>query len=112
MKERAQWLYDNKEFETAHQSVASIGDTAPPSASDGDKLGHHFVAFIKGDDGHLWELEGSRKGPIDRGSLAVDEDVLSPAAVERGIGRVIKLEQDIGGGDLRFSATALAGGRE
>jgi len=107
-EERAQWLYDSKEFEHYHQSVASLGDTLPPSASDGDKLGQHFVAFVKGDDGHLYELEGSRKGPLDRGLLGKDEDVLSPRGIELGIGRVIAMEKESGGGDLRFSVTALA----
>jgi ubiquitin carboxyl-terminal hydrolase L3 len=108
MEERAQHLYDSEEFEHAHQSVASLGDTAPPSASEGDKLGQHFVAFVKGDDGHLWELEGGRKGPLDRGLLGEDEDVLSPRAIELGLGRIIKMEEESGGGDLRFSATALS----
>ena len=107
MEERAQHLYDSKEFEHKHQSVASLGDTAPPSASEGDKLGQHFVAFVKGDDGHLWELEGSRKGPLDRGMLGEDEDLLSPRAIELGLGKVIKMEVE-SGGDLRFSATALS----
>ena len=55
------------------------------------------------------ETDTPQKGPLDRGLLAEDEDVLSPAAIERGIGRVIKMEVESGGGDLRFSATALAG---
>jgi ubiquitin carboxyl-terminal hydrolase L3 len=64
MTERAQLLYSSKDFEDAHQSVAEMGDTAPPSAEEGDRLGQHFVAFVKGDDGRLWELEGSRKGVL------------------------------------------------
>lgn len=47
MEERAQMLYDNKAFEDAHQSVAGMGDTAPPTAAQGDRLGQHFVAFVK-----------------------------------------------------------------
>ena len=31
-------LYDNEEFETAHQSVAELGDTEAPSASEGDRF--------------------------------------------------------------------------
>lgn len=54
-------LYDNEDFATAHQSVAELGDTTAPSASDGDRLGQHFVAFVK-EGGRLWELEGSRVG--------------------------------------------------
>lgn len=110
MEERAQMLYDNKEFEDAHCSVAELGDTTAPDAEEGDRLGQHFVAFVKGDDGRLWELEGSRKGPICRGVLGEGEDVLSARGVELGIGRVINLEEESGGGDLRFSCIALAGG--
>jgi ubiquitin carboxyl-terminal hydrolase L3 len=109
MEERAKYLYDNKDFEVAHQSVAEMGDTIPPDAEGGNNSGH-FVAFIKGDDGRLWELEGSRKGPIDRGFLDDDEDVLSEKALSLGIGRIIQLEKASGGGNLRFSCTALAEG--
>jgi ubiquitin carboxyl-terminal hydrolase L3 len=106
MVERAQMLYNSKPFEDAHASVATLGDTLPPS--DDSAHGQHFVAFVKGKDGHLWELEGSRKGPIDRGEIAADEDMLSPRALELGLKRVIKVEQDAGGTDLRFSCIALA----
>ncbi|KAH7411497.1 hypothetical protein BKA64DRAFT_720217 [Cadophora sp. MPI-SDFR-AT-0126] len=109
---RAQMLYDNDAFLTAHQSVAELGDTVAPDAETGERLGQHFVAFVKGEgDGHLWELEGSRKGPIDRGYLG-EEGLLSERGVELGIGRVIEMERRSGGGDLRFSCIALAGGEE
>lgn len=109
MEERAKMLYDNQAFEEAHQSVAEMGDTAAPSAEDGDRLGQHFVAFVKGDDGRLWELEGSRKGPLLRGVLGESEDVLSERGLEMGLGRVIEMEKQSGGGDLRFSCIALTG---
>jgi ubiquitin carboxyl-terminal hydrolase L3 len=109
MEERAKYLYDNKEFEEAHQSVAELGDTVAPDAEGGNEAGH-FIAFIKGDDGKLWELEGSRKGPIERGLLEDDEDVLSEKALALGIGRIIELEKANGGGELRFSCIALAEG--
>ncbi|KUI57229.1 Ubiquitin carboxyl-terminal hydrolase isozyme L3 [Cytospora mali] len=108
ISERAQMLYDSEAFEAAHRSVANLGDTAAPAGQAGHHVGQHFVSFVKADDGHLWELEGSRKGPIDRGMLAEDEDVLSPRALDLGIKRVIKLVQDAGIDDLRFSCTALA----
>jgi ubiquitin carboxyl-terminal hydrolase L3 len=106
MEDRAKLLYDSKDFEDAHQSMAEVGDTIPPAMED-DKAGHHFVAFVK-ENGRLWELEGDRKGPLDRGALADDEDVLSPKAIEMGLGRVIELEEKSGGNDLRFSCIALA----
>lgn len=112
MADRAKMLYDSQPFEDAHQSVATMGDTVAPSNEEGDRLGQHFVAFVKADDGHLWELEGSRKGPLDRGPLSEEDDVLSPRALELGLKRVIKLEQDAGGKDLRFSCIALAPRRD
>lgn len=108
MSERAQMLYDNEAFEAAHKSVENLGDTAAPPPDPSHQAGQHFVSFVKAGDGHLWELEGSRKGPIDRGTLSEDEDVLSPRALNLGIKRVIQLVQDAGIDDLRFSCTALA----
>ncbi|KAK0120411.1 hypothetical protein ONS96_010626 [Cadophora gregata f. sp. sojae] len=111
MEERARMLYDNEAFLEAHQSVAEMGDTSAPGAEEGERLGQHFVAFVKGEgDGeeYLWELEGRRKGPINRGFLG-GEGLLSTRGVELGIGRVMELERRGGGADLRFSCVALAG---
>ena len=105
MTERADMLYNNAPFESAHKSVEEVGDTRATTRAG--HAGQHFVAFVKA-DGKLWELEGSRKGPLERGSLADNEDVLSPRALEFGIKRIIKLESESGGGDLRFSCIALA----
>lgn len=104
--ERAQMLYDNKAFEEAHQSVAGMGDTPEPPIGSREHAGH-FVAYVKA-NGHLWELEGCRGGPLDRGVLGEDDDVLSPRALELGLKRIIKLGLDSGGQDLRFSCIALA----
>ena len=107
MKERAKMLYDSPEFEEAHQSCAAMGDTAAPELLSNAHMGRHFVAFVKV-DGHLWELEGSRLGPIDRGELAEDEDVLSPKALELGLKRIMKLEgEGEGATDVHFSCVAL-----
>lgn len=105
MTERAETLYNSKPFELAHKSMEEVGDTSATSA-DTQESRHHFVAFVKA-EGKLWELEGGRKGPLERGSLADDEDVLSPRALEMGLKRIIKLGGDEGG-DVRFSCTALA----
>lgn len=100
-------LEDSEAFEKAHQEAALLGDTKAPTKEDSEHLGQHFVAFVKAKDGHLYELEGSRKGPLDRGLLGEDEDVLSPKALEMGLGRLMRIESEKGG-DLRFSAIALA----
>ena len=89
----------------ASEAVAIKGDTRP-LRPDEDSL-HHFVAIVKGGDGNLWELEGSRKGPLNRGPLTEDEDALSEKALELGIKRLIELQKE-DDGDLRFSCIALA----
>lgn len=104
MIERADMLYNCEPFELAHKSIEEAGVTLAISAAK--ETGQHFVAFVKA-KGKLWELEGSRKGPLERGSLADNEDVLSPRALEMGLKRIIRLNSD-GDGDVRFSCIALA----
>ncbi|PSS03529.1 ubiquitin carboxyl-terminal hydrolase [Coniella lustricola] len=104
--ERAQMLYDCQPFEAAHAAVAPLGDTT--ALDPALQNGLHFVSFVKAEDGHLWELEGSRKCPIDRGVLENNEDVLSPRAIELGLGRTIKLAQTAGTETLNFSCIVLA----
>ncbi|KAI5464985.1 hypothetical protein BGZ63DRAFT_350120 [Mariannaea sp. PMI_226] len=87
----------------AHREAASEGDTPAPAAEDDIDL--HYVCFTKGSDGALWELDGRRRGPIRRGDLTENEDVLSEKALSLGPLEFLKRE----GEDLRFSAVALAG---
>jgi ubiquitin carboxyl-terminal hydrolase L3 len=105
MTKRAELLYNSEPFEIAHKSVEQAGDSYADLT--GELEGGHFVSFVKS-GGKLWELEGSRKGPLERGSLADDEDVLSLRALDIGIKRIIKLNADGGGENLRFSCIALA----
>ncbi|KAI2829331.1 hypothetical protein CBS147482_7312 [Aspergillus niger] len=104
MNKRAKMLYNNEAFEVAHKSVEQTGESDANLMDERD--GGHFVSFVKS-GGKLWELEGSRKGPLKRGDLAENEDVLSPRALDMGIRRIIKLNADEGG-SLLFSCIALA----
>ena len=106
--ERAKLLEDSDVLEAAHHAAAVAGDTEAPDVGTAERLGNHFIAFVKGKDGHLWELEGNRKGPLDRGPLGESDDVLSEKALEMGIKRYVKLEEEAGGKELRFSCLALA----
>jgi len=98
---RARLLYDSDELEKAHMKNAVTGDSAAPQAED--PCGLHFITFTKGQDGHLWELEGGCDGPIDRGALPEDADMLSEVALEKGIRRFLKHAD----GNLEFSIVAL-----
>lgn len=104
--ERADLLYESRTLESAHQSAAAGGDTSAPSADDNIDL--HYVCFVKSQSNHLWEMDGRRKGPLGRGQLSADEDVLSEKALEMGVRSFLKREAEAGGGDLRFSLIVLA----
>ncbi|KAK5165606.1 ubiquitinyl hydrolase 1 [Saxophila tyrrhenica] len=104
-RERAELLEETEALETAHSAAASTGDTAAPQAEDNVDL--HFVCFVKSEkNGHLFEMDGRRKGPIDHGALGEGDDVLSERALELGARAFMKREAE--GGDLRFSIVALA----
>ena len=101
MAERAKFLSESEPMYEVSEAVAVKGDTIPL-----ERGANHFVALVKSQDGHLWELEGSRKGPLDRGFLGEGEDAFSERALELGIKRLIDIQRE-GGGDLRFSCIAL-----
>lgn len=105
MAERAEMLYNNQAFEEAHKSVEQEGDSYTDAQVE--REGGHFVSFVKS-GGRLWELEGDRKGPLDRGALDDDEDVLSPKALEFGIKRIIEMSKGEAGEEMLFSSIALA----
>lgn len=103
--ERAELLYKSKSLESAHASAAQLGDSTAPEAEVAVDL--HFVAFIKAQNGDLWELDGRRKGPLKRGTLGPEDDVLSEKGQQLGVQAFLKREEEAGGGELRFSVVML-----
>jgi ubiquitin carboxyl-terminal hydrolase L3 len=104
--QRADLLYESHALESAHHAAASGGDTTAPAAQDNVDL--HYVCFVKSANNHLWEMDGRRIGPLDRGALSIDEDVLSDKALNMGVRSFLQRESQAGGGDLRFSLIALS----
>ena len=104
--ERAELLYNSQALESAHQSAASQGQSNAPDAADDIDL--HFVCFVKDAKNHLWEMDGRRKGPLNRGQLTESEDVLSDKALDLGPRKFLAREAENGGGELRFSLITLA----
>ncbi|KAL2848974.1 hypothetical protein BJX68DRAFT_267322 [Aspergillus pseudodeflectus] len=94
MDKRAEMLLSNEPFERAHKFIELDG-------------GRHYTRFVKS-HGKLWELEGTGKGPLERGILADDKDVLSPRALEMGLRRIIELNAYGGGESLLLRCIALA----
>ena len=104
--DRANLLYESQALESAHQEAAAGGDTAAPSADD--RVDLHYVCFLKSADNHLWELDGRRKGPLDRGLLGANDDALSEPALKLGVRDFLQREEDAGCEEFRFSLIALA----
>ena len=104
-EERAELLYTSQALEAAHQSAAQGGDSMAPAAEEAVDL--HFVAFVRQEDGALWELDGRRKGPLRRGMLGEGEDMLSEKGLEMGVLNFLRREEEAGGGELRFSVVML-----
>lgn len=77
------------------------GDSHVPSAEE--PVGYHFITFVKGKDGNLWELEGSWN-PINRGPLPEADDMLSEKALELGVRKHLQASD----GNTEFSIVALA----
>jgi ubiquitin carboxyl-terminal hydrolase L3 len=101
-KERAQQLYDSDVLEMVHRAAAEEGDSDVPAAED--RVSYGFTAFVRGKDGHLWELEGRRKGPVDRGVVHPDEDLLSERCLGLSLFPYINREKV---NETRFSCIAL-----
>jgi len=102
--DRALVLENDAELESAYMSVALQGDSKVPENAE-DEVDFHYICFVKSHkDGHLYEMDGDLKGPVDRGPLGIDEDVLA----ERGLSVIrefVKREDD---GSGNFSLLVLA----
>ena len=102
--DRAQILEDDQELAAAYKQVALQGDTKAP-ANPEDEVDFHYVCFVKSHkNGHLYEMDGDRKGPVDRGPMGPGEDVLG----ERGLAVINEFIHREGGKDLNFSLLVLA----
>ncbi|KAI3613510.1 hypothetical protein CBS9595_004343 [Malassezia furfur] len=78
--ERTKLLESSDALKSAHAATAGQGQTAAPDADDPVNL--HFVAFVRGPDGKLWELDGRRRGPIARDVPVDSEAALLPSAAK------------------------------
>lgn len=101
--DRAAVLEEDEQLESVYKTVALQGDTEAPENAE-DEVDFHYVCFAKSHrNGHLYELDGDRKGPIDRCALDQDDDVLS----ERALGVISEFIRSVGK-ELGFSLLALA----
>ncbi|KAI9227759.1 MAG: hypothetical protein DHS80DRAFT_23983 [Piptocephalis tieghemiana] len=75
-KERALQLEEDQDLASAFKLAAESGDTETPAADA--PLDLHFVALVRGKDGHLYELDGRKStGAINHGPC---DDLLEGSA--------------------------------
>jgi ubiquitin carboxyl-terminal hydrolase L3 len=101
---RAALLHDSDVLEAAHAAAAQTGDSRVPAAEEDVPYG--FTAFVRGRDGRLWEMEGRRSGPVDRGVLGEGEDILSERVLGLSVYPYVNREKV---SETRFSCLALVG---
>ncbi|KAK6065695.1 ubiquitin carboxyl-terminal hydrolase [Seiridium cupressi] len=80
---RANALCDCDALEEANEWAAVSGESSAPLPNTPMDL--HFVCFAKSKANCLWELDGRRRGPINRGDLQAKDDALSKRALELGV---------------------------
>lgn len=106
--ERAEALENSSELERIHATAALQGDTEPPADAE-EEVDFHFICFVLSQsDGHVYELDGDRKGPVDHGPiLKADEDLVGKGSLNL-VRSYIEREDGL---DDRFSLMALVDGR-
>ena len=75
-EERASKLESDDDICSSHDDAAREGQTSAPNRDD--KVDYHFIAFVQV-DGHLYELDGRKSGPINKGKSS-QETFLDDAA--------------------------------
>jgi ubiquitin carboxyl-terminal hydrolase L3 len=96
--QRAQALEKANVIEQAHHSIATEGQTEAPSADD--NVEYHFISFVHV-DGHLYELDGAKKIPINHGASSADTFLSDAAKV------IQKNFFEQAGDDVHFSVITL-----
>jgi ubiquitin carboxyl-terminal hydrolase L3 len=105
---RVALLENSDELEAAHVSFAQQGQTHAPAADD--FVENHYVALVKHINPQtgktmIYELDGVRKGPVERDELPAGEDLLGPTALKI-VDEFMKREME--SGKQEFSLCALA----
>lgn len=66
-----------------NENFGTQGQSEVPDANDEITL--HFIAFVKGKDDHLYELDGGRSGPLDLGKSVEDNHILNDSKLAEKI---------------------------
>ncbi len=103
--QRCSVLENSAELEDAYATVARKGSSQVPDSAE-DEVDFHYVCLVRSrGNGRLYELDGDRPGPVDRGPVVgPGEDLLAPGA---GAVDVVRAYIEHEGGNANFSLMAL-----
>ncbi|KAF3031937.1 ubiquitinyl hydrolase 1 [Didymella heteroderae] len=102
-QDSAQALEASASLEAIYNEAAMRGDSTVPEDAQ-EEVDYHYVCFVKHRHSHILELDGDRKGPIDKGVLLKhDDDMLSEGSMNV-VREYIQREK---GGNIGFSLMAL-----
>ncbi|KAF2760485.1 ubiquitin carboxyl-terminal hydrolase, family 1 [Pseudovirgaria hyperparasitica] len=76
-QQRCKALEQSKELEDVYTKAALQGSSTPP-INPQEEVDYHFITFVKDSDGHVFELDGDRKCPLNKNIVtSPNEDMLS-----------------------------------
>lgn len=99
-EERGNKLEADEKICQLHASFSAQGQTDAPDAEIDVDL--HFVAFVPGQDGRLYELDGRQAGLIDHGHIAEEEGGFFSACCSAILSQYL-----LAAPDAQFTAMAL-----
>ncbi|OBA17790.1 uncharacterized protein OGAPODRAFT_98601 [Ogataea polymorpha] len=86
-----------------YETFSKQGQTEAPSSEEEVNL--HFICFTKGTDGHFYELDGRRNGPVDLGQAEPESDAISSQLVLQRVQRYMSLADE--DNSMNFAMIAL-----
>lgn len=103
--ERAQVLEDSDELETIYTSIA-LENPSAEHINPEDEVDHHYIAFVRGPNGQLFEMDGDTdQGPRSLGSSG-SESLASNTTIQEALKQYLERG---GLNELGFSLLALVG---
>ncbi|KAK7928654.1 hypothetical protein PG985_005652 [Apiospora marii] len=101
--ERSLVVENSKPLEEAYAAIATQGTSFQPLNAE-DEVDFHYICLVRSQsNGHLYELDGDRNGPIDRGDVLRPEDDLLGEGALAVVREYFRDDQD----GIGFSLMAL-----
>ncbi|KAK6363400.1 ubiquitinyl hydrolase 1 [Orbilia blumenaviensis] len=100
---RAELLINSPSLAAAHKEAAEAGETEAPDAEA--EVDYHYIAFVRGSDGGVYEMDGSQKAGERKIVESSGEDLLASEDVRTAVGKIMELT-----GSVHCGILALAEG--